>query len=645
MAALVGIIFAIAFFVVFAWIARRLLGVRRLSVTKTVIAAAVGIGAGLVIERLLEVRGGFDRDLATVAGVVLGLIATMVTILLFEATSNPERASRRSGIPRPYRAVRRGIDRTQRSIELTRIASRHGLSKGFGLATGGTMTPSEAAAYGADLRAAFEEAGPVFVKLGQLLATRPDLIPAETADELAQLHQDVEPAPRSAVEPALEASLGQRIDEVFAEFDWSPIGAASIGQVYRARLVSGEPVVVKARRPDVAEVVDRDLGLALQLADLVEQSSEQAQKLGVKSVADQFAAQLRDEMDYTIEARNTVEVSMALDPTGSISVPEVFAAYSSDAVLVQEWIEGETLGRHGVVGGERGRRLADELFEFEVGAMLDGGRFHADPHPGNVMIRTDGTLALIDFGSAGRLDTFERAAVTDILTALALNDPSLLREAALRVGMEGDEVDPGQLDRAFARLMADHLGPGAEPSAELLADFLMIVNKFGLRMPTGVSEMLRALATLQGSLERLSPGYPIIDAAQGVAMGQLEAELTPDNLAEEVKRETIRLAPLLRRAPVQLDRIAGQIEQGRLNVRVSLFSNETDVRVVSRLVNRAVLAFIGAALGIVSAMLFQIGEGPALSDNVGLFDLLAFIGLFSGAILIMRVVLEVLRER
>ena len=226
-----------------------------------------------------------------------------------------------------------------------------------------------------------------------------------------------------------------------------------------------------------------------------------------------------------------------------------------------------------------------------------------------------------------------------------MNDPSLLREAALRVGMEGEEVDPAQLDRAFARLMADHLGPGAEPTAELLADFLVIVRDFGLRLPTSVSEMLRALATLQGSLERLSPGFPIIDAAQAVAMGQLEAELTPDNLMEEVKRETIRLAPLLRRAPVQLDRIAGQIEQGKLAVRVSLFSNDADVQVVSRLVNRAVLAFVGATLGIVSAMLFQIQGGPELSDNVGLFDLLAFVGLFAGAILIMRVVLEILRER
>jgi ubiquinone biosynthesis protein len=645
MGTVIGFVLGVAFFLAFAWVARRLLGVSRLSATKTIISAAVGVFIGITIERLLEVRGGFDRDLAVVAGLVLGLIFTMVMILLFEATSGGAPRSRRTGITRPDLAAQQAVDRGRRSVELTRIASRHGLSKGFGLATGATMTPSEAAAYGADLRVALEEAGPVFVKLGQLLATRPDLIPQETADELAQLHQDVEPAPRDGIEPAIEASLGTTIDEVFAEFDWSPIGAASIGQVYRARLTSGEAVVVKARRPDIEAVVDRDLDLALQVAQLAEERSEQAQKLGIADVADQFASQLREEMDYTIEARNTVEAAQSLDPHGSIGIPRVFTEYTGEALLVQELVDGETLGRHGVVGGDQGRRLADDLFAFEVGAMLTGGRFHADPHPGNVILCPDGSLALIDFGSAGRLDTFERAAVTDILTALAVNDPSLLREAALRVGMEGADIDPARLDRAFARLMADHLGPGAEPTAELLKDFLGIANDFGLRMPTSVTEMLRALATLQGSLEVLSPGYPIIDAAQGVAVGQLEAELTPENLMEEVKRETIRLAPLLRRAPVQLDRIAGQIEQGKASVRVSLFSNEDDVRVVSRLVNRFVLAFVGAALGIVSAMLFQLEEGPQLSENVGLFDLLAFVGLFSGAILIMRVVLEVLRER
>jgi ubiquinone biosynthesis protein len=638
-------IVAIPLFIAWAWMARRLLGVRRLSALKTITAGILGLAGGDIIGRVLFDRG-LSRDFAILVGVVLGLIFTMIAIITFEALSDPTRAKRRKrGLPHPVRATRRLVDQGRRSIEITRIASRYDLGKGFGLGRGKAMTGEEAAAYGTDLAAAFDEAGGVYVKLGQILATRPDLIPAETAQELGKLHQDVEPVPRDEIQPALEAALGRSVDDVFADFDWAPVGAGSIGQVYRARLVSGEPVIVKVRRPDIDTIIERDLGMALDLVALIDEHSEQAQSLGVAGIADQFVAQLRAEMDYRVEARNTIEAAAALSNQDVIVVPLVFDDLSSESVLVLQTIEGEILGRHGIVGGDAGRRFADALFRAEVDAMLTGERFNADPHPGNIILVPDGGLGLIDFGSAGRLDTFERSAVTDILTALALNDPTMLRAAALQIGMGASEVDPAQLDRAFARLMADHLGSGAEPTAELLQDFLEIANQFGLRMPPTVSEMLRALATLQGSLEMLSPGYPLIEAAKTVAMDQMKAELKPDNLAEELKRETIRLAPILRRAPHHLDRIAGQIEQGRLTVRVSMFSDENDVRLLSRLVNRAVLAFVGAALGVVSAMLFALDTEPLITDNITLFDLLGFVGMFAGAVLIMRVVLEILNER
>jgi ubiquinone biosynthesis protein len=273
------------------------------------------------------------------------------------------------------------------------------------------------------------------VKLGQILATRPDLIPPETAHELGKLHQDVEPVPRNVIQPAIEAALGRSVDDTFAEFDWTPVGAGSIGQVYRARLVSGEPVIVKVRRPDIDTIIERDLRMALDLVALVDEHSEQAQSLGVAGIADQFAAQLRAEMDYRVEARNTIEAAAALSDQDVIVVPMVFEDLSGESVLVLEAIEGEILGRHGIVGGEAGRRLADALFRAEVDAMLTGERFNADPHPGNIILVPDGGLGLIDFGSAGRLDAFERSAVTDIMTALAFSDPTMLRAAALQIGM------------------------------------------------------------------------------------------------------------------------------------------------------------------------------------------------------------------
>lgn len=640
------VIIAVPLFLLFAWAARRLLGVRRLSAFKTVVAALIGFLVAEIIGRILA-NQGFSTDLALVAAVVLGLLFTMLAIVGFEVFAKAApRSSRKRGIPDPVGATRKWFEQGRRSVEITRIASRHGLGKGFGLVFGDTeMSEVEARAYGVDLRQALEEAGGVFVKFGQLLATRVDVIPAETANELSKLHQDVQAAPQSEVEPALERALGRRVDDVFQEFDWNPIGAASLAQVYRARLVSGESVVVKIRRPDVEDIVDGDLKIALDLARFAEDRSPQARSFGIVSVADQFAAQLREELDYRIEARNTNEVAATVTGHDTISIPKVYDVLSSDSVLVIELIEGEPLGRRGVVGGESGRTLADELFRMELAAMLKGERFHADPHPGNVMIRPDGGLGLIDFGSAGRLDSYERAAVSDILTALALNDASLLRSAAMQVGMGATDLDPGQLDRAFSRLMADHLGAHSEVSAALLQDFMTIANEFGLRMPPNVTEMFRALVTIQGSLVLLSPDYPIIAAAQEIAAGELQASLSIENLGEEVKKELIHLAPIIRRAPYHVDRIADQMERGRFTVRVSLFSDDNDVRVLSHLANRAILAFIGATLGVVSAMLFQLTDGPTLTENVSIYDLLGWIGMFAGATLIMRVVLDALNDR
>jgi ubiquinone biosynthesis protein len=638
------LIFAIPAFILFAWAARRLLGVVKLSMTKTVIAALIGLGLSDILSRSL-LRNDVERDEAILIGLVIGFAATMVVIIGFEAFGSRRTKPIRTATMNPIGTVRQGFANTKRSAQIAQIATKHGLGKGFGLALSSTISEEEAQNYGIRLREAFEEAGGVFVKLGQLLATRPDIIPQATADELALLHQDVEPAPRSEVEPALDAALGAKMSDVFADFDWDPIGAGSLGQVYRATTISGDKVVVKVRRPGIEAAVERDLKIAIDLASFAEERISQAEQLGVSGLAEQFARQLRDEMDYTVEERNTIECAAALATHGDIVTPRVYGDLSGESVLTISYLEGETLGRHGVVGGDHGRELADSLFESEVESMLAGQRFHADPHPGNVMLLPDGRLGLIDFGSADRLDAYERSAITDILAGLALNDPTMLRTAALEMGMGGSDIDPGQLDRAFAKLMAEHLGAGAMPGAELLQDFLIITNEFGLIMPTAVTGMLRAMATMQGSLEVLAPDYPIIDAAQKVAKTEMMSTLKPENLSDEVKKEAIRLAPILRRAPHHLDRIAGQLEDGNLAFRVRMFTDPHDVSVLSRLINRAVLAFIGATLGVVSVQLIQINSSINVTPNIALLAILGYIGLFFGSILIMRVVLEILRER
>lgn len=625
----------------FAWAAKRLLGAHRLSAFRTFLAGLAGVAVGFVIWPQL-VDQGVGQDMATLVSVVLCVASTMATIVLLEVITKPRRVARRAGFPRPIKWATRKWYQVRRSAEITRIAASHGLDSGFGLTKSSDRVRVGNQA-GANLRAAMEDAGGLFVKLGQLLANRPDIIPPAVAAELEQLQQDARPVPREKMEPAIEAALGAPLDEIFAEFDWEPLGAASIGQVYSATLHSGEDVVLKVRRPDIQERIDQDLDLVLDLARALEEQVDQAHEFGVSGVADEFAALLRDELDYRIEAKNTKLAREALLDNEVITVPAIFDEYTTDSTLVQERVAGTPLGRLSLNDVENGRRCADELFRYELDAMLSGGIFHADPHPGNVLIGQDQNLTLIDFGSVGRLDAFERSAITNILTALKLQDPAMMRAAALEVGMGGGKVDTDGLDRAFARMMAAHLQDGQTPTPDVLVDFMAIAQEFKLKMPAGVSEMMRAVGTLQGTLEALSPNYPIIEVAEQLAAERFQEAVRPDNLKHMMQQEALRAAPILRSLPYRLDTIVGDVERGQLKLNVSLFSESENQWSVRQIVNMVLTTFIAAVVGLISTMLFDV-TGPMLTSNISLMYLLATLGLLLSGTLLMRVLLLVLKH-
>ena len=630
--------------VLFAVVAKRLLGAYNMPPLRTFGAALVGYGLGFLVFLFMTRVEDVDNGTANLTALILSLVFTMMAIVTFEVLSD-YRLRRRSrspnlGVPNPAQWTRDQIDSARRTAEITSIAARHGFGKG--------VDPSQAEGgsdVGRRLAAALDEAGGIYVKLGQILSTRSDVLGPEIAGELATLQQDSAPASREEIEPHLIESLGADLDTVFIEFDWEPIGSASLAQVYRARLVDGTDVVVKVQRPNIDQEVERDLRIIAQVSGYLDVRTEWGEMFNLAELADEFADTVRKELDYEREATTTAEVQQAFSAYPALRVPAVYTEISSPKVLVQEFIEGPTLGRAGVVGGEQGRMLADQLFDAQVAAMINGDRFHADPHPGNLILCEDDQLGLIDFGLSTRLDAFERAGLNDVLSAIALYDPSLLSEAAFTIGEPRREVDGAKLERACARIMTEHLDPSGQPTAEMLNDFLDIVYRFGLALPPNITALFRALVTLQGSLEQLSPNYPLIERAQKLASEQMQTTITPDTLALEAKNEVIRLAPLLRRAPVHMDRIAGQLERGKLGVRVSLLSGEQDVRVISTLVNRFVLAFIGIGLGVVSVMLFSVETDVFVVRHIDMFDILGFIGLFTGATLIMRVALDVFREQ
>ncbi|HZP30315.1 MAG TPA: AarF/ABC1/UbiB kinase family protein, partial [Acidimicrobiia bacterium] len=256
----------------------------------------------------------------------------------------------------------------------------------------------------------------------------------------------------------------------------------------------------------------------------------------------------------------------------------------------------------------------------------------------------DGRLGLIDFGATGVVDPLQQAAIRDVMVGVSNHDPEMLRQALLRVATLRRRVDDEELERALARFMARHLGPGAVASPAMFNDLLRLVYDYGINLPAELSTFFRALITLDGTLTILAPGYQTIEAVERIAREWLAARITPDSVSEMAREELLRLAPMLRRLPSQVDRMFAAAQRDGVRTRVSLFADERDVRFVTLLVNRFVLALAGGAVGLVSVLLISIHGGPAFAGSTSLFRFFGYFGLFCSTVLIMRVLVAILRD-
>jgi ubiquinone biosynthesis protein len=639
----------VGFVFLFAWVARGLVGARELTWRRTLLAAFVGVVFGMAVAILLLVRD-FTQEPEIGGGQVLALslpfslIGTMGAIVVLEILVSRKPAHHGIRLAHPFRAVRRRAGIMVRGWQVSRIAVRNGLAPLLGLRRGevSTRSPEELARR---VRTALEEAGGMFVKLGQLLATRPDLLPPEAMAELGRLHSSASPLAREQVEAVMREETGRPLTDVFEVVDWQPLGSASIAQAQAATLSGGRAVVVKVRRPGLEEQVNRDLAIARWLAAKAERRTTWGRFYQVTGLVDEFSDVLHGELDFNIEARHAIEAGTAIERHSEIVAPEIIRSLTSERMLVMERLAGVPLASmtSGIDPG-RARQLADALCKSQVEAMLKGERFHGDPHPGNVLILEDGNLGLIDFGIAGRLDTFERASVFQMLVAIKLEQPSLLYEAMVSIGAISPTRDPDEIERALAQFLTAHLGSGL-PSPEALTDLLALTHRLRMKLPRSTTTMFRALATLAGTLEQLSPGYPLMDVIADIGGAEFQNRMLPGSVSELVQQEWAQLGPLLSRAPRHLDRIAMLLEHGHLTTRLRLFSDPEEIGVLERLLSRVVLTLLSVGVGLVSVLLLGTTGGPILTTiGMSLYEVLGWIGLSMGVILLLRVLLAVLRN-
>ncbi|WP_243713170.1 AarF/UbiB family protein [Actinomadura sp. 6K520] len=633
---------------VMAYGARRLLNVR-FPLFRTVAAGAIGQGvASPIITSLID---GLDNGTVTpllwfvCLGFACALLVSMTVLVLWEAFVPT------GFVPSPlywFGGLRSRVARTRRYWRITFIFLRHGLGPYLrGRARPASPQGRERLAH--ELTQALEQAGVAFVKLGQVLSTRRDVLPPEFVAELGRLQDRAAPVPWPEIERVIREELGAPSADVFAAFDRTPLAAASVAQVHAATLRSGEDVVVKIQRPGIGPVVDRDLDIVGRLARTLQSRAGWARAFGVVDLAEGFATALREELDFRVEARNMASVAAAATARGGsdVVIPHPYDDLCTPRVLVMQRLHGTALGKAGprIDRAALDRtKLAHALLDTLLRQIVLDGVFHADPHPGNILLLDDGRLGLIDFGSVGRLDTELRGCLQRMLLAMNRGDAVAVTDAFLEVVARPDELDEQALVRALGAFMARHLGAGSTPDMTMFTDLFRLVARFDLAVPAEVAAVFRALATLEGGLTELAPGFAIVTEAQEFGETYLRERLRPASLQEAAADEMVSLLPMLRRLPRRLDRITAAAEAGRLTMNIRLFADEGDRRTVTGLLQQVLLTILASTAGVMAVLLLGLRGGPTMTPDVTLYQFFGYCGLVICSVLSLRVLAVIFRR-
>lgn len=626
------------------WLSARILDVRR-GRLRSLSAGVIGFFGGLALLAV-QVRDNVEIDfeddpdatlLLILAWLGYALIVALVASLVIDAMLRPRRG--RGGFPRPVRAIKARIAVTRRLTHIARIARRNGLI-GRRLASRSELLSPETARA---LRLTLEESGGMLVKFGQIASTRDDLLPPVITAELAQLRSSVPGLPYATVRSVVEEELGGSLESIFISFDEQPLAAASIGVSHRAVLRDGRHVIVKVQRPGVEESVSIDGRVLIGGARNLERQSDAAKRVGVVGLARELVSGITEELDFTREGANNAAMRRARAADEGVDIPEIYGDMTTRRVLVMDEVMGTPVSDQAAVSacGMPRAELARHLLDSFLTQILTDGVYHADPHPGNVLIDRSGTLWLIDFGAVGWIDPVTLEGLQQMALGFTLRDPSVLARAVRRVaGQAGESIDIASLEFDVGVVLTSLQGGGFDPAA--ISEIIRVLNRHGVGAPPSLTILARAILTLDGTLRALDPDFRMGPAAQE-RMGEIvtHQELDP---RDQLTRELVRALPSLRSLPQVGEDLALQARSGRLTLRIDRYSGPDGHR-MDHWLNRILFTAVGV-IGLLGSGLVLIAGGLAGNDTVANpLRLIGFVGLFLSAAMMMRVVAQILSRR
>jgi ubiquinone biosynthesis protein len=449
------------------------------------------------------------------------------------------------------------------------------------------------------IRLIIEELGPTFIKLAQALSNRADLLPEALIDEFEKLQSNVPPFPVEEARQLIEQELGRPLAEVFTEFDDVPIGSASIGQVHRARLLSGEEVVVKVQRPGVRDKVEGDLRLLHELVRLTGGFLRNQGLANPQDVVDAFERSMTKELDYNSEAQAMEQLRKLYASYSTFYIPKPYRELSTSKILVIEFVNGckITDKTQLLAWGLSPEQVAETGMDIYLTQIFEFGFFHADPHPGNVLVRPDGKLVLIDFGMVGKLTKQQKYAFAGVFIGMARQDARSMALNFRRLALSSDIPDMRAFEADLSLLIEDFAVLDVKDmSMSDLADSLQgIIYRYKLQVPGAVFLILRALVILEGIGKVLHPNFNTFEFVRPYGAKIIREQYSPENILSEAEYTGTQLLALLQTLPIDLRQIMRKISKGDLRVKVELSGYTSFLRKVDQLVGQTILALL--ALG------------------------------------------------